>query len=305
MPDNHRIKTVRHDCLTYGEIAVLAAEHGESAMSYWQGKVAIVTGASGGLGFAISQALVSQGAQVAIAARGVEALDAAADKLRLGGGEVLTVPTDVTKQADVEALVSRTIAQFGRLDLLVNNAGRSARKSVLDTTPDDFSELLDLNFISVVRLVRACLPHLEASAGHIANIGSLAGKSPARWIGAYPASKFALTAYTQQLRLELAEREPSASGNGVHVLLVCPGPIARKTPREEVTPVAAGVPERALRPGAGVRTSAIDPDWLANRILSACEHRRPELTVPKIARLLFVLMQISPRLADWLIRKTT
>ena len=272
-------------------------------MSYWHGKVAIVTGASGGLGFTIAQALVSQGARVAIAARGVEALDAAADRLRVGGGEVLAVPADVTKQADVDALVNQTVARFGQLDLLVNNAGRSARKSVLDTTPEDFCELLDLNFISVVRLVRACLPHLEATAGHIANIGSLAGKSPARWIGAYPASKFALTAYTQQLRLELAERSGPASQ--VHVLLVCPGPIARKTPREEVVALPPGVPASALRPGAGVKTSAIDPDWLASKILSACEHRRLELTVPKIARLLFVLMQISPRLADWLIRKTT
>jgi len=280
-------------------------EYGESAMSYWQGKVAIVTGASGGLGFAISQALVAQGAQVALAARGAQALSAAADKLRVGGGEVLEVPTDVTKPAEVDALVSQTLARFGRLDLLVNNAGRSSRQSVLDTTPDEFCELLDLNFISAVRLVRACLPHLEASAGHIANIGSLAGKAPARWIGAYPASKFALTAYTQQLRLELAEGDASAVRKRVHVLLVCPGPIARKTPREPVAAAVEGVPDRALRPGAGVKTSAIDPDWLANKILSACEHRRPELTVPKIARLLFVLMQISPQLADWLIRKTT
>ncbi len=218
---------------------------------------------------------------------------------------MLAVPTDVTQQADVETLVNRTIERYGRIDLLVNNAGRSARQSVLDATPEDFRELIDLNLISVVRLVRACLPHLEASAGHIANISSLAGKAPARWIGAYPASKFALTAYTQQLRLELAESGSPAAGKGVHVLLVCPGPIARKSPREQATVVAPGVPDRALRPGAGVKTSAIDPDWLASAILSACEHRRPELTIPKIARLLFVLMQISPRLADWLIRKTT
>jgi len=274
-------------------------------MSYWQGKVAIVTGASGGLGFAISQALVAQGAHVVLAARGAAALEAAARQLRDSGGIAVAVPTDVTKQADVEALVRQTIERFGRLDLLVNNAGRSARQCVLDTTPDDFRELLDLNFLSAVRLVRACLPQLEVSAGHIANIGSLAGKAPARWIGAYPASKFALTAYTQQLRLELAEREGAAARTGVHVLLVSPGPIARKTPREQPASVVEGVPERALRPGAGVKASAIDPDWLANKILLSCAQRRAELTVPKIARLLFVLMQISPRLADWLIRKTT
>ncbi len=277
-------------------------------MSYWQGKVALVTGASGGLGQAIARALVARGARVALAARGAEALEAAAADLRARGGDVLLVTTDVTQQLQVDTLVRRTVDHFGRLDVLVNNAGRSMRKSVIDTTPEEFEELLDLNFIAVVRMVRACLPHLRATGGHIANIGSLAGKSAARWIGAYPASKFALTAYTQQLRLELADAAPAEQASGarrVHVLLVCPGPIARNEPRDEVRYDAAGLPERALKPGAGVRTDAIDPDWLAEKILAACEHRRAELIVPRLARLMFVLMQISPGLADWLVRKMT
>lgn len=275
-------------------------------MSYWQGKVALVTGGSSGLGFAIARALVAAGAQVAICARGQEALARAAAELQAQGGAVLAVPADITRQDQVEALARQTIDRFGRLDLLVNNAGRSMRGSVLDTTPDEFARLLDLNFVAVVRMVRACLPQLQASGGHIVNISSLAGKSAARWLGAYPASKFALTAYTQQLRLELAEAaNDGASGRHVHVLLVCPGPIARNETRTEASYAGAGLPERARKPGGGVRTKAIDSDWLAGRILAACQRRRAELIVPRAARLLFVLMQISPRLADWLIRRTT
>ena len=91
---------------------------------------------------------------------------------------------------------------------------------MLDTTPEQFRELLELNFIALVRCTRAAMPELLARRGHVVNIGSLAAKSAARWVGAYPASKFAVAAYSQQLRLELG-------GQGLHVLLVCPGPIER------------------------------------------------------------------------------
>ena len=119
----------------------------------------------------------------------------------------------------------RTLDQFGRLDALVNNAGRSMRRSILETTPEDFQQLMELNLIGLVRCTRAAAPQLLANRGHLVNIGSLAAKSAARWVGAYPATKFAVAAYSQQLRLELGPQ-------GLHVLLACPGPIARDEPRD-------------------------------------------------------------------------
>lgn len=272
-------------------------------MNFWHDKVALVTGGSSGLGRAIAEEFAAAGARVVIAARNADALAAAAADLRRRGREVLDVPADITQPDDVERLIARTVEAYGRLDVLVNNAGRSMRRAVADTTPADFRELMELNLIALVSVTRAALPHLLAQHGHVVNIGSLAGKSAARYVGAYPATKFAVTAYSQQLRLELGPR-------GLHVLLVCPGPIARDEPRgvDERTARGddlTGLPDEAYRPGAGVRVPALRPDWLAAQIVRACERRRGELIYPRSARWFFALMQLSPRLADWLVRMTT
>lgn len=267
-------------------------------MSYWQGKVAIVTGGSGGLGRSIAEALGVAGARVAIAARGAQELEQTASELRARGGEVLALPTDVTQPADVEAMVAQTVEHFGRLDMLVNNAGRSMRRAILETHPSDFQEMLELNLLAVVRCTLAAMPHLLAAKGHLVNISSLSGKTAARYLGAYPASKFAVTGYTQQLRLELAEQ-------GLHVLLVCPGPIARKEPRPRTAEELAGLPASAGKPGGGVKTSAVEPQKLAAAILKACQGRKRELIYPPLARLLFAVMQLSPRLSDYIVRRMT
>ena len=126
--------------------------------------------------------------------------------MRAVGRDVLGVQADITRQEDVDRLIARTVDYFGRLDVLVNNAGRSMRGKVLDTTPEQFRDLMELNLIALVRCTRAAVPHLLRRRGHVVNIGSLAAKSAARWVGAYPATKFAVAAYSQQLRLELGPR---------------------------------------------------------------------------------------------------
>ena len=190
-------------------------------MSYWKDKVALITGGSGGLGLALARKFGLRGARVVIASRGAENLNLAAESLRSEGADVLAVTADVTRQEDVETLVRRCNERFGRIDVLVNNAGRSARGEILATSPNDFHDLMELNLIAAVRCTQAAAEHLLATQGHVVNIGSLASKCAARYLGAYPASKFALAAYSQQLRLELSPR-------GLHVLLVCPGPITRR-----------------------------------------------------------------------------
>jgi len=181
---------------------------------------------------------------------------------------------------------------------LVNNAGRSMRGKLIDTTPEQFQQLIELNFIAMVRCTRAAIPHLLPRRGHVVNIGSLAAKSASRWVGAYPASKHAVAAYSQQLRLELGPE-------GLHVLLVCPGPISRDDERLYPLQGMEDIPERARRPGAGVKIKTIPPAKLAAAILRACERRRPELVMPAKARLLFAISQLCPTLGDWIIRRKT
>lgn len=267
-------------------------------MTDWNEKVIVVTGASAGLGKAIAKAFAQRGARVALVARHPEPLDRLVESLSKSTGSMLAIPADVTRDDDAARVVEQVVAKWGRIDMLVNCAGISMRGRLSDTGVDEFQRLLDLNLLAVVRLTRLALTHLVSARGSVVNIGSLAAKSAAKFLGAYPASKFALSAYTQQLRLEHAD-------DGLHVLLVCPGPIARDAPRQYVDADAADLPEEVHRPGGGVKTNAIDPDALAERIIRACEKRRPELVVPWKARLLFAISQLSPRLGDWLVTKNT
>lgn len=265
-------------------------------MSYWQDKVAIVTGGSAGLGFAIAEAFASRDTAVMLAARDNTRLQEAVRQLQAKGHRVAGLATDVTDSEQVRALVAATIKEFGQLDVLVNNVGRSTRGNVLETDPEEFRELMELNFLSVVRCTQAASPHLLESRGHVVNIGSLASKSVSKFLGAYPASKFAVAAYSQQLRLELQTQ-------GVHVLLVCPGPIARKDAGQRYDAEASDLPASARRPGGGVKLRGIPPEQLATQILRACQRRRSELVVPSKARWLFAISQLWPSLGDRIIAK--
>jgi short-subunit dehydrogenase len=263
--------------------------------SDWQNKVCLITGGSSGLGRSLAKAFSERGAKVIIPARSAEALEETAAKL---GAGVESISTDVTRDAEVEQLYEAVVQRHGRLDLLCNCAGRSTRGMALDATVEEFQELLELNFLAAVRVTRTFALLLLENQGHVVNIASLAGKVAPRYLGAYPASKFALSAYSQQLRLELAPE-------GLHVLSVCPGPILRDDPESRYADKSADLPDSAQQPAAGAKLRGIDPDWLAERIVKACERREPELVVPWKVRLLLALAQLSPKLGDWLLLRST
>jgi len=263
--------------------------------NYWQGKAAIVTGGSAGLGLAIAQALAAAGASVMIAARDPAKLQAAVDSLQTCG-DIHGQVCDVSQQEQVDQLIAAALDRWGKIDLLVNNVGRSHRGRIVDVTPEQHAEFFETNFLTAVRCTKAALPALEKSQGHLVNIGSLAAKTASRFLGAYATSKFPLAAFSQQLRLELAE-------TGVHVLLVCPGPIKRDDAGARYNEQAADLPDAAKQPGGGAKIKGLAPDKVALAILKACQRRTPELVMPGKARLLFTLSSWWPRLGDWVLRK--
>jgi len=258
----------------------------------------VVTGASQGFGKALAQQLIGQGCHVVLAARDQQKLQAAAAELDSRGEQTHCVPTDVTNDDDVLNLLEEVRRKHGKLDALFNIAGVSARGLVSETSIDEFLCSYDLNVLSTVRCVQAALPLLEASQGHIVNMGSLASKSASKFIGPYATSKFALAGLNHQLRLELDDA-------GIHVMLVCCGPIARDDAGRRYDQQSTDLPASAGKPGAGVKVKAIDPHVLAAQVLAGCEKRQTEIVIPGKARLLFAIAQLSGAWGDWVLRRFT
>lgn len=179
-------------------------------------QVAIVTGASAGIGKAMALRLASQGARLVIAARRADRLEMVADQCRLLGGETLTVPTDVSNEAQCKALVDKTVDAFGGLDLLVNNAGLAVTALFAELPNLDlFRHTLGVNFYGAVHTTYYALPHLERSQGRILVVSSMGGKAAIPYNTPYCASKYALHGFYDALRMELRQK-------GVSVTVICP-----------------------------------------------------------------------------------
>ena len=185
------------------------------------GKVAIVTGGSRGIGLAIASALVAEGVHVAITGRDGRHLSAARPKIEAAGpGAVETLQADVRTAADVERVVAGTVARFGGLDFLVNNAGVGIFAEVADMTPGQWDEVIDTNLTGVFRMCHAAIPHLRTrGGGFIINISSLAGKNAFVGAAAYCASKAGLNAFSESLMQEVRH-------DGIRVSYVMPGSVA-------------------------------------------------------------------------------
>ena len=184
--------------------------------STFRDKAVIITGASSGIGKAIALRLANQGAWLALAARDAQRLDALAAECIRRGGKAIAVPTDVTDEAQCKALVERAVAEFGRLDMLVNDAGIGAT-CLLAEMPDLtlFRRVMDVNFYGIVYCTYYAVNHLKQTQGRIVNISSLGGKSPLPYNTNYIASKYAVHGFSDSLRMELAKA-------GVSVTVICP-----------------------------------------------------------------------------------
>lgn len=186
-----------------------------------QGKVAIVTGASSGIGEATALMLGQEGAKVVLAARRLERLNELKKKIEDKGGQALPIATDVTHRTAVNHLAEQTKKEFGRVDILVNNAGLMPLSLMKNLHVDEWEQMVDVNIKGVLFAVGAVLPIMrEQKSGHIINISSVAGRKVFQGGAVYCATKFAVTALSEGLRMELS---PS---DNIRVTSIEPGAVA-------------------------------------------------------------------------------
>jgi NAD(P)-dependent dehydrogenase (short-subunit alcohol dehydrogenase family) len=184
------------------------------------GRVAIVTGAARGIGFAIAERLARAGAHVVVADVAEEGAAAAVERLREGGGKAAAAVVDVTRAEEVSAMVERALDDFGKLDILVNNAGITGRDAPLwEITDEDWEKVLSLNLTATFYCCRAVLPHMrERRSGAIVNVASISGKEGNPGMIPYSVSKAGVICLTKALAREVIHK-------GVRVNCVAPGPI--------------------------------------------------------------------------------
>jgi NADP-dependent 3-hydroxy acid dehydrogenase YdfG len=257
-------------------------------------RVVVVTGASAGIGAALSEQLGRAGHRPVLVARRENELREVAAR---SGAHASVIVADVTKRADVERVVAQTLAAEGRIDAIVNNAGRGISRLASELTDEDVDEMITVNVKSVLYGMQAVLPHFkERGRGHIVNVSSMLGRMPLAPIrSAYSAAKHAMNALTAHLRIELHATHP-----GIHVSVVHPGVVAtefglnakhggfdsRKLPgaqsAEEVAAVIADVLENPradvyTRPGA----QEMVVRYYAAEDMGAAELQPPFMGMPK------------------------
>ncbi len=181
------------------------------------GKVALVTGASSGIGEAAAFAIAAAGASVAVAARRADRLASLVERIAAAGGTALALPCDVSVEADALQCVADTVAHFGRIDILINSAGIMQAGGIDGMDLAEYRRVIDINLMATVYTCAAAVPHMKAQgSGDIITISSLAGRKGGPMTNAYSASKHAVNAMTDGMRQELG-------GYGIRVTILMPG----------------------------------------------------------------------------------
>ncbi len=249
--------------------------------------VMILTGASSGIGRALALELAGQGAWLALAARNTQRLESVAAECRERGGKAIVVPTDVAIEAQCRALVERAVAEFGRLDTLINNAGISmwARFEELQTLAP-LEEIMRVNYLGAAYCTFYALPHLKRTRGRIVAVSSLAGKGGVPTRSGYAASKHAMVGFFDSLRIELA-------GTGVTVTIVYPDFVT-----SEIRERAYGADGRPLGVSPVREKEVMSAETCAGLIAKAAAERRRELIMGTRGKVGLWLKLIAPAVVD-------
>jgi short-subunit dehydrogenase len=245
-----------------------------------KGKIVLISGASSGIGAVTAKQLAKLGAIPILTGRNLERLRKHAAAI---GTACPMYQMDVTDMKQVEQTVDAIVAKYGRIDVLLNNAGFGKFETFVEADVESFEQMMDTNYMGVVRCTKAVLPYmLKQGSGHIVNIASMAGKIGSSKSTGYSATKHAVLGFTNSLRMEM-------NGTGVTVSAVNPGPI-----RTEFFDVA----DPSGTYVKNVSWFMMKPDYVANQIIKVMERRKAEVDLPKTAAVGIKLYQLFPRIAD-------
>lgn len=253
------------------------------------GRSVVISGASRGLGLIIARQLADQGALLTILARSDDDLHRAADELRGRGARVLAIDCDVREEDQVKGAIDRAVAEYGRLDVLINNAGVISVGPLEHLENEDFEDSLAVHFWGPLYAMKAAIPHMRDSGGRIVNISSIGGKVAVPHLMPYSAGKFALIGLSDAMRAELSRL-------GLYVTTVAPGLLR------------TGSPPNALFKGQHQKEYAwfatfdalplisIDAERAASQIIEAARYGDPALTISVPAKIVAALNNVTPGL---------
>ena len=248
-------------------------------------RVAIITGASRGLGPYMARALSAEGMRLVLAARSLPELEAVAAEINGAGGKAIAVQTDVLSADDRRRLVETARAEYGRIDVLVNNAGIELTAHFEDQPEEEIASVIDVNLTSAMLLARLVTPiMLEKKSGHVVNVASLAGKVPVPFSIPYAASKAGMIGFTESYRSEFRKRGLSAS-------VICPTFVSDAGMYQEMQD-RAGVKANFL-------TGVVSPEKVAKDVVKAIRRDRPEMIVYRgPGRVVAGLSELAPGLFE-------
>lgn len=279
------------------------------APSFWQNKTVAICGASAGLGQSLAAECVRQQfGQILLIARGAEALaqrkrellEEMPDESALGKSlpqpKIHTIAVDVCDKPRLAEALNASPVQD--IDLTLNTVGKSDRGTLQALEASELLELFQVNVISALNVTQCFLPSLTRSRGTLVHIGSLASLFAPRYLGGYAIAKHGLAALAQQSRLEMREL-------GIHVMLACPGPIARTDAGTRYAEKTMDLPTEAQKPGSGAQVKGLDSQQLAADILKAAAQKKRTLIRPRKAALLYKLSALWPGLGESILRSKT
>jgi NAD(P)-dependent dehydrogenase (short-subunit alcohol dehydrogenase family) len=256
-------------------------------------KVVLITGGSRGLGLVLARHICARGGNVAIIARDPDELVRAKTDLVPRGGKVLTVECDLLDAVQIQLAVRRVIDRFGKIDILINNAGIIEVGPLEHMTPEDFERAMRLHFWAPFELISQIVPEMRIwGGGRIVNISSIGGKVAVPHMAPYSASKFALTGFSDALRAELAR-------DNIYVTTVAPGMMRTGSHVNAKFKGKHDTEFAWFTAAAGAPLLSMNADRAARRILAACRRGQPSLTLTFAARLQIIANALFPNLTGY------